>query len=87
MAYSIKTFQTASGPLTLSFDFNPPEPTDIQLTKFVPHICHTCEWRNIQCADPAKSIVDPCPNWAISCDAYYLATFEYYKDLHRKHYG
>jgi len=86
MAYMLKRFDTATGPLVLTFDFIPPEPTPAQLAKFVPHTCQTCEWCNM-CNRPEQTNGQPCTGWEISCDAFCLATIEYYKDIHQKHYG
>ena len=86
MAYAIKTFETPEGPLTLAFDFVPPEPTMAQLEEFVLHTCGTCEFKGC-CNYSVPTAGAICPHWAISCDAYWSATTEYYKALHEKHYG
>lgn len=86
MTHAEKTFITKDGPLTLKFDFIPPEPTTAQLEKLVPHICETCEIKGC-CNNPMPAAGEICPKWAISCDAYWAARTEYYKALHKKHYG
>lgn len=91
MSYMIKTFQTPEGPLTLDFDFVPKEPTTIQLGRFVPHTCNTCEWNSFRntghCKSPDLPEGEHCPNWEIDPIAHSTAIVEYYKDLHRRCYG
>ena len=91
MAYAIKTFDTSDGPLTLSFDFIPAEPTTAQLAAYIPHVCSTCEFPN-SCGKRHGSIIDQssdyhCNSWKIGFQAYCAAEIEYYKALHKKHYG
>lgn len=86
MAYAIKTFKTPDGPLTLEFDFIPAEPTTAQLAAFVPHVCSTCEFPN-SCDKRQNGVIDDCNSWKIGFQAYCAAEIEYYKALHRKHYG
>lgn len=91
MDYTMKRFETKDGPLVLEFDFAPPRPTDSQLEALVPHVCETCEWKNWRhteyCGSPQLAEGEHCTTWIISLDAYGDAHVEYYKELHKKHYG
>lgn len=91
MSYALKHFNTKDGPLVLEFDFIPAEPTTAQLGVFVPHYCSTCEWNHCltSCSKGNNNTpgADPCKNWEIGPAAFETAYIEYYKDLHRKHYG
>lgn len=91
MAYTIKQFETADGPLILAFDFIPEEPTTAQLGEFVPHNCSTCEGipRADGCGIAPQNTrrTEQCSNWKIGPAAFAVANVEYYKDLHEKHYG
>lgn len=91
MAYAMKRFETKNGPLVLEFDFIPKDPTMAMLESLVPHVCDTCAWQSLRnsshCGSPALPIGTPCPNWEMNCDAFNSATAEYYKALHKKHYG
>lgn len=91
MSHAMMTFETKDGPLKLEFDFIPAEPTLMQREALVPHICDTCEWKNFRhtacCGSPDLPYGEHCDTWSIGLDAFCTARTEYYKALHKKHYG
>mgnify|MGYP003290866653 CR=1 FL=1 len=91
MGYAMMRFETSDGPLVLEFDFVPQEPTLAQREALVPHICETCEWKNLRntlyCRTPELTPGEHCATWSIGLDAFCTARTEYYKALHKKHYG
>jgi len=82
----------------LIFEYDVPVPCrqDIpweDLENSLPHHCQTCEWDFMRgkgtsyCRSAQEICGGACPEWEISPDAIRLATVEYYKQLHEKHYG
>ena len=63
------------------------------LNNILPHHCITCEWNFLfgcgtsYCKHEKEMTSEDCPDWEISPDAIRLASVEYYKALHEKHYG
>lgn len=100
--YFKKVLTTDSGEvLVLEFDFNPVEPFGPfavepqweELERLIPHNCSTCEWVSLRdkgtvyCSTPIIKPEDTCREWELSSDALNLVKIEYYKSLHKKHYG
>ena len=63
------------------------------LENSLPHHCETCEWnfcrgKNVvYCPSKDGEHREDCSAWELAPDAVSLATAEYYKKLHEKHYG
>ena len=82
--------------LIFEFDFSVPGRFNTpweNLENSIPHQCSTCEWNlwrgkgTSYCTETEEINSGECPYWEISPDALSLAAAEYYKQLHKKHYG
>ena len=82
--------------LIFEFDFSVPGRFTIpweDLENSIPHHCSTCEWNlwrgkgTSYCTETEEISSGECLGWEISPDVLSLAAAEYYKQLHKKHYG
>ena len=82
--------------LIFEFDFVAPRMLDIpweDLDSSVQHCCETCEWNFCRgknaayCSSVETERRETCDVWELSPDVVCFARAEYYKILHKKHYG
>lgn len=82
--------------LIFEFDFAVPRMFGIpweDLDNSVQHCCETCEWdfcrgKNLPyCPSTESEQHEGCDTWELSPDMICFARAEYYKILHKKHYG